>query len=202
MNKHILLVVLISALSPLPIYSAENNSPYGSSNFVELDGINKLEQLRVVFDFNFEDPAGIQRALYPVLFTIKTIQEHGPVSFEPYDIVVVSHGAEVVAFAKQNYKKYKGIVDHAARLSDLGVKFKVCSVAASGLGFEPNDFHGFVEVVPTGGYALIYYQNIGYALMPGAATVPVDLINSYNKNSLGGKSNKSLKAGTPQSGAP
>jgi len=38
--------------------------------------------------------------------------------------------------------------------------------------------------------------------MPGAATVPVDLINSYNKNSLGGKSNKSLKAGTPQSGAP
>jgi uncharacterized protein len=189
MNKHILLVVLISALCPLSIYSADNNAPYGSSKFVELDGINKLEQLKVVFDFNFEDPAGIQRALHPVSFTIKTIQEHGPVSFEPYDIVVVSHGAEVVAFAKQNYEKYKGIVDNAARLSDLGVKFKVCSVAASGLGFEPDDFHGFVEVVPTGGYALIYYQNKGYALMPGAATVPVDLINSYNQSSLGKKSN-------------
>ena len=202
MMHRILLIVFISLLSMNSVYSEDENSPYGSSKFVTLDGIEKIEKLKVVFDFNFEDPAGVQRALHPVSFTIKTIQEYGPVSFEPFDIIVVSHGAEVVAFAKQNYKKYKGIVDHAARLSDLGVKFKVCSVAASGLGFGADDFHGFVEVVPTGGYALIYYQNIGYALMPGAATVPVDLINSYNKSYLGKKSNKSLKNGTPESGAP
>jgi len=191
-NRKLLLLV-ITIFSTTLTFAEDKNAPYGSSNFVKLDGIDKLETLKVVFDFNFEDPAGVKRALYPVSFTIKTVQEYGPVSFEPYDIIAVSHGAEVVAFAKQNYDQYKEIVDHAARLSDLGVKFQVCSVAASGLGFEPNDFHGFVEVVPTGGYALIYYQNIGYALMPGAATVPVDLINSYNKPFLGKKSNKSLK---------
>lgn len=143
-----------------------------------------------MFDFNFAKPHGVKRALHPVSILLKTVQEYGPVSFEPVDIFVVSHGSEVVAFAKQNYKDYKDIVDRAARVAELGVKFEIYSVAAAALGFNSNDFHGFVRVVPTGAYALIYHQNQGYALMPGAATVPDNLINPYNTSFLGTKSNE------------
>ena len=185
------IIVLVIGLLTTPLCFAEgSNTPYGSSSFITFDGVKKLEQLKVVFDFNFYEPHGLKRALYPISYMLKTVQEYGPVSFEPVDIIAVSHGSEVVAFAKQNYKEYKDIVDRSARLSELGVKFEVCSVAAAALGFSPNDFHGFVRVVPTGAYALVYHQNQGYALMPGAATVPGDLINPNNKLFLGTKSNK------------
>ena len=189
MTVRILLYVVIGFIAAPLSFAEEKSTPYGSSEFITFDGIKRLEQLKVVFDFNFADPHGVKRALHPVSIILKTVHEYGPVSFEPVDIFVVSHGSEVVAFAKQNYEEYKDIVDRAARLADLGVKFEVCSVAASGLGFNPDDFHGFVRAVPTGAYALIYHQNQGYALMPGAATVPSDLINPNNRSFLGTKSN-------------
>lgn len=171
--------------------AAENlATPYGSSRFQAFDDIDNIEQLKAVFDFNFEDPEGVGRALIPISFIIKTVQGYGPVSFDPYDLIVVSHGSEAVVFAKQNYPEYKEIVDRAARLAELGVKFEICSVAANALGFDEDDFHGFVTVVPLGTYALAYHQTQGYALLPGAATVPADLINTYNRNRLGEKSNQ------------
>lgn len=184
-----LLIILLLTLFVMPAAVNAKEPAYGSSHFTNLDGINELEQLKVVFDFNFEDPVGVKRALHPVSYTMKAVQEHGPVSFEPVDAIVVSHGSEVVAFAKQNYLQYKEIVEHAVRLADMGVKFEVCSVAAEAMGFGPDDFHGFINVVPTGAYALIYHQNQGYALMPGAATVPVGIINTHNKSSLGKRPN-------------
>lgn len=94
----------------------------------------------------------------------------------------------MVTWAKQNYEQYKDIVDRSARLADLGVKFEVCAVAATALGFEPQDFHGFVNVVPLGTYALTYHAHRGYAIIPGAATLPNALINPDNRDYLGKKS--------------
>jgi intracellular sulfur oxidation DsrE/DsrF family protein len=185
MFKHLLACIFLVVIVASPAIAEEKNAPFRSSSFTTFDDVNQLEQLKVVFDFNFPGPSGVKRALYPVSFTLKAVQEYGPVSFEPVDIIVVSHGSEVVAFAKRNYQEVKEIADWAARLADLGVKFEVCSVAANALGFGPEDFHGFVNVVPTGAYALIYHQNRGYALMPGAASVPGDLINSSNQSYLG-----------------
>lgn len=177
------LVAAMSMYSAAGI-AAEASSPYGSSQFHVWRGLEEQQSLKVAFDFNFDDPGGIERALIPVSFILKTIQEYGPVSFEP-DIVVVSHGSEVVAWAKQNYGEYRSIVDRAARLADLGVKFEVCVVAAEALGFTPEDFHGFVDVVPLGTYALAYHENNGFAVIPGAATKPAPLINSFNEARLG-----------------
>ena len=183
-------IFVISLVTALPCRAESTDAPYGSSKFKSFDDIRNSEQLKAVFDFNFEDPEGVKRALIPISFFIKTVQEYGPVSFEPYDLIVVSHGSEVAAFAKQNYHQYKDIVDRSARLAASGVKFEVCSVAAEALGFGVDDFHGFVDVVPLGTYALAYHQQRGYALLPGAATVPGDLINSNNRPFLGKKSNR------------
>ena len=175
-------ILVISLFTVSPCLAESIDTPYGSSKFKSFDGIKKLEQLKAVFDFNFEDPEGVKRALIPISFFIKTVQEYGPVSFEPYDLIVVSHGSEVTAFARQNYQQFKDIVDSASRLAELGVKFEVCSVAAEALGFDVDDFHGFVDIVPLGTYALAYHQQQGYTLLPGAATVPSDLINPNNRS--------------------
>lgn len=190
MNRNKLITILFCIVIPL-ISNAENktdiSTPYGSSQYYVWPKLKDLEEFKVAFDFNFNDPKGTERALYPVSFILKTIQEHGPVSFEP-NIIVVSHGSEVVTWAKQNYEQYKDIVDRSARLADLGVKFEVCAVAATALGFEPQDFHGFVNVVPLGTYALTYHAHRGYAVIPGAATLPNALINPDNRDYLGKKS--------------
>jgi intracellular sulfur oxidation DsrE/DsrF family protein len=187
MNKNKLITILFCIVIPL-ISNADNkkdtSTPYGSSQYYVWPELKNLEELKVAFDFNFNDPKGIERALYPVSFILKTIQEHGPISFEP-NIIVVSHGSEVVAWARQNYEQYKDIVDRSARLAELGVKFEVCVVAATALGFEPQDFHGFVNVVPLGTYALTYHAHNGYAVIPGAATLPYPLINPDNRDFLG-----------------
>lgn len=162
----------------------EVTDPYGSSEFTVWPELERNKELKVAFDFNFNDPQGIARALYPVSLLLATIQEYGPVSFEP-DIVVISRGSEAVAWAKRNYAQYKEIVDRAARLAGLGVKFEVCTVAAAALGFEPGDLHGFVRVVPLGTYALAYHAQQGYTVIPGAATVPAPIVNPENQPYLG-----------------
>ena len=201
MKVNKVLSVLFFLVFPL-IVNAESkidsSSPYGSSEFHIWPELKNLEDFKVAFDFNFNDPRGVERALYPVSFILKTIQEYGPISFEP-NIIVVSHGSEVVVWAKQNYKEYKDIIDRSARLAELGVKFEVCTVAADALGFDSDDFHGFVKVVPLGTYALTYHAHRGYAVIPGAATLPNALINPDNKDYLGKKA-KSNKA--PNQDAP
>lgn len=179
-----LLIILILAIATSSGNAGGTKTlqePYGSSEFHVLDGLNKIESMKVVFDFNFSDPKGVARALHPVSYMLKTVQNYGPVSFEPVDIIVVSHGSEVVVWAKQNYAQYKSIIDRAARLADIGVKFEVCIVAADALGYKPEDFHGFVRVVPLGSYALAYHHSQGYAIIPGAATTPGPIINPDNK---------------------
>jgi intracellular sulfur oxidation DsrE/DsrF family protein len=183
-------ILVISLFTASPCVAESIDAPYGSSKFKSFDGIKNLEQLKAVFDFNFDNPEGVKRALIPISIFIKTVQEYGPVSFEPYNLIAVSHGSEVVAFAKQNYQQFKDIVDSASRLAELGVRFEVCSVAAEALGFSVDDFHEFVDVVPLGTYALAYHQQQGYALLPGAATVPSDLINPNNRPYLGTKSSR------------
>jgi len=96
--------------------------------------------------------------------------------------VIVSHGPEVVLWAKQNYSKYKKIVDRAASFAEQGVLFEICRNDAAALGFKPEDLHGFVSVIPAGPYALTYWQNKGYSYIAVGATVPTSPFSSFNKD--------------------
>ena len=101
--------------------------------------------------------------------------------------MVVTHGPEMVVFAKKNYAKYKDIVDRAASLAKQGVRFEACRNAAAAEGFKPEDLHGFVTVVPAGTYALAYWQAKGYTLNAVGATMPTPPISALNKDDLGKK---------------
>lgn len=155
--------------------------PYGTARFSSYGDIESLKTLKVVWDFNFSDPKTVGVVFNNLAALMNATSEFGPRDFDPLKVVIVSHGPEVVLWAKQNYAKYKDIVDRAASLAQQGVKFEICRNDAAALGFKPEDLHGFVTVIPAGPYALTYWQNKGYALMAIGATAPTKPITEFNK---------------------
>lgn len=121
---------------------------------------------RVVFDFFLDDPDKVG----PALFWIRSLMN--PLLEEPYgfapemlDLVVVIHGTEIVTVAEKNYDRYTEAVDRMRYYASLGVKFKVCALAAQDYGYRVEDFHDFVEVVPSAITELAHWQLQGYALI-------------------------------------
>ena len=49
--------------------------------------------------------------------------------------------------------------------ADLGVKFKVCGLAAEDYGYSIRDFYEFIEVVPSAITELAHWQQQGYAVI-------------------------------------
>jgi hypothetical protein len=164
-----------------------SDAPYGSALFRSYPDVGALKQLKVVWDFNFSDPKAVALGLNFVGALMQATSEFGPHELEPLQVVVVSHGPEAVVFAKQNYAKYKDIVDRAASFAKQGVRFEVCSRAAASQGFEPQDLHGFVTAVPAAPYAFAYWQAKGFTLNAVGATMPTGPVNDLNRADLKSK---------------
>lgn len=66
-------------------------------------------------------------------------------------IAFVLHGPEVEIFFRENYSRYKSIVDLAARLSAFDViDLKVCRTQLRFLEHSPTELYPFVDTVPFG----------------------------------------------------
>jgi intracellular sulfur oxidation DsrE/DsrF family protein len=129
--------------------AAEEFAPYGTAKV----DMHKMPVTDVVFDVNYEDPQKLN-ILYN--FIKNTKKETGG------KVVVVTHGPELRAFAKENYEKYQGIVQHMAELANDGVEFKMCNNAMKAAGYKAEDMHGFITVVPAGFPEVAYWQGRGY----------------------------------------
>jgi len=181
--KRFVLFAACAALSG----AALAQEPYGTSKFESYADIDQVKQLKVVWDFNFQDPKSVGVVLNNLNALLKATEEYGPHEIDPIKVVIVSHGPEVVLWAKKNYSKYKKIVDRAASFAKQGVRFEVCKNDAAALGYKPEDLIGFVTVIPAGPYALAYWQAKGYAYIAVGATVPTPPFSKYNKDDLGKK---------------
>ncbi|RMG76417.1 MAG: hypothetical protein D6707_12325 [Bacteroidetes bacterium] len=121
--------------------------------------------LKVVYDWNFSKPEDVKKALNFLRNHIKAYDEYAPL--EELEIVVVSHGAEIPVFAKQNYKYFKEIVERIKNFHDTyGIKFYICYNAAKAFGFDREDFPSFVTLTPAGVAKLAALQEEGYRLVP------------------------------------
>jgi len=81
--------------------------------------------------------------------------------FEP--VVFVLHGDEANIFVRNNYRKYKNMVDLAARLDAFGViDIKICEYWMSANDVERRDFPAFVETIPYGPTEEIRLVEEGY----------------------------------------
>ena len=68
---------------------------------------------------------------------------------EELEIAMVLHGPDIRIFAKENYSRYKDIVDLAEQLDDADIiDFKACATTAAQRGFNDSAFPAFVELVP------------------------------------------------------
>jgi intracellular sulfur oxidation DsrE/DsrF family protein len=121
---------------------------------------------QVVYDFYFDNPDKIANALYWIRSLMNPLMDD-PYNLAPefLDIVVVIHGTEIVTLARKNYERYQDTVERMRYYASLGVKFKVCGIAAHDFGYETSDFYEFVEVVPSAIPELAHWQLQGYALI-------------------------------------
>ncbi|HBQ48161.1 MAG TPA: hypothetical protein DD728_04620 [Hyphomonas atlantica] len=151
--RHLAFAVLASLalLSLSPASHADDTlSPYGTSK----TDLHEYPTINAVFDVNYMDPKSLN-ILYAFVKNTKI-----PLKGK---MVVVTHGPELRAFAKENYIKYQGMMDKMKELADDGVEFRMCHNALRAAGFKADDFHSFVTVVPAGFPEIAYLQSQGYA---------------------------------------
>ena len=121
---------------------------------------------KVVFDFFFDRPDKIGPALFWIRSLINPLGET-PYNLSPdlMEIVVVVHGTEIVTLAKKNYAKYQEVVERMRYYASLGVKFRVCGMAAHDYSYQNEDFYDFVEIAPSALTELVHWQQQGFALI-------------------------------------
>jgi len=124
------------------------------------------QEQNVLFDFYFDEPEKINSALYWIR------SQMNPLMDEPYNqapelmnTVVVIHGTEIVAVARKNQDRYKDAVERMRYYAELGVKFKVCGLAARDYDYSAGDFYEFIDVVPSAITELSHWQQQGYSLI-------------------------------------
>ena len=156
------MIRILKKIIPVLLFAFPTSLLAESATYIE----TPYKEPQVVYDFYFNEPEDINSALYWVRSLMNTLMEE-PYAIDPemMDLVVVIHGMEIVTVAKKNYQRYKSAVDRMRYFSQLGVKFKVCGLAAGDYGYALEDFQDYIEVVPSAINELAHWQQQGYALI-------------------------------------
>ena len=149
----LLLIFFIQTLS----FAEETPWGRGSSTDTE------YKPQKVVYDVHVKTVGAVESVLDRASY-LSTITGADP--FEQ-SIILVLHGQELDFFAIKNYQKYKELMHRAQSLVEGEVlTIKMCRIAAKSRGYEPEDIHGFVEIIPMGDAEIIRLQyEEGHAYM-------------------------------------
>lgn len=138
---------------------ADSPSPWGKATVMDID----YKPQKVVYDLATKSLGRVNSVLDRASYLSKVYHA------DPFDasIVIVLHGDEINFFARKNYDKYKALMQRAESLSVGGIiSFRMCRIAAKGHGYNPEDIHGFVKLVPMADAELVRLQTEeGYAYM-------------------------------------
>lgn len=157
-SKIVVAGILVATFSAMPgAVFAVDMTPFGDAK-VDMHKYGKIDR---VYDVSYDDP----KKLNNLISFIKNVN-----AVVPGKAVVVLHGAEIRAFAKENYEKYQGVIDQLAALSKEGVEFRMCNNAMRGAGFEPKDIDGFITIIPAGFAEIIDLQQKGYRVIDASVT--------------------------------
>jgi len=186
MNALVRLLFVLAAASAAcgAARGADGDPPYARAHAESYADIDALKQLKAVYEFYFVDPSAVDAVLNSVKALMISTSEFGPNDFDPLKVVIVSHGPELVVWDRRNYARYKEVIDRAASLAEQGIRIEVCRNAAAALGLKPDDLYGFLHVIPSGPYALTYWQNKGYALILGGATGITRFVTPQNRDAV------------------
>ncbi len=144
-------IILMAALLLASHFSLAADSPWGGAKLSP----TQYKPQKVVYDVHVKTVAAVESVLDRASY-LSTIT-----GADPFDqsIVLVLHGPELSFFARENYEKYKQLMRRAQSLVEAEViKIKMCKIAAQSQGYQPQDIHGFVEMVPMGDAEIIRLQ--------------------------------------------
>lgn len=144
------LPLIMTLLISLTAGAAEQ-APWGKSQAQEYD----YSPQKVVYDVAVSSTKQLEQTLDRASYLSKLYHA------DPFAaaVVLVLHGNEIPFFAIKNYLKYKDLMQRVQSLTLDGViEIRMCQIAARGHGFEPDDIHGFVKMVPMADAEIIRLQ--------------------------------------------
>lgn len=143
-----LLLIFIPAHTAL----ADDHAPWGHSKLTP----TKYDPQKVVYDVTTGDLAEMEHVLDRASHLSKIT------GADPFDqsIVLVLHGSSIKFFAIENIKKYEAMLKRAQSMT-VGeiLSIKMCKLAAEGQGYQAEDIHGFIELVPMADAEIIRLQH-------------------------------------------
>ena len=143
-------MVFLGMLTCLGAATAQDiAAPYGTATVKT----RPIPVLNTVFDVSYDDPQKLD-LLYDFVRNTRQVTRG--------KVVIVTHGPELRAFAKENYTKYQAVVDKMATLAKEGVEFYMCGNAMKLAGYKSEDMDGFITVVPSGFAEIAYLEYRGY----------------------------------------
>ena len=139
--------------------AAEENAPWGKSKAE----VYEYAPHKVLYDVSAGGVGDFTNALDRVSY-LNNLYEADPFRAS---IVLVLHGDEIPLFAIENYEKHAELMRRAQSLTVAGpIEFRMCRVAAKAHGYDPEDIHGFVKLVPMADAEIVKLQQEGgYAYM-------------------------------------
>ncbi|MFW6041952.1 MAG: DsrE family protein [Guyparkeria sp.] len=150
-------VLLIACLLPM-LAMADEDRPWGSAELTE----KEYEPAKVVYDVAAADAEELDGIIGRVSHLNN---EYAGDGFDAH-IVVVLHGDEIPLFTHEEYEENKELMERAQSLTVAGnIEYRMCAAAAALHDVEPEDVHGFVNVVPMADAEIIELQHEGYAYM-------------------------------------
>ena len=159
MKWGILLIPMLALTAQARHAEADGNAPWGTAAVIE----QAYRGQKVVFDTTAGSPAGLTSILDRASF-LSMLNGADPLENR---IVIVLHGGAIPFFAIKNHAKNKELMQRAQSLSvgDV-VEYRMCRAAARMQGFNPEDIHGFVKMVPMADAEIVrLQQEEGFAYM-------------------------------------
>ena len=153
-----LLALLFALWLPAVSASGEDAEPWGQAKIVE----KTYSKQKVVYDVSVKTVAQLENVLDRASY-LSALNDADPFDSK---IVIVLHGDEIGFFAIRNYAKYRELMVRAQSLTVGGIiDIRMCRISAHRRGFEPQDIHGFVAMVPMADAEIIDLQIQGFAYM-------------------------------------
>jgi uncharacterized protein len=153
-----LLALLFALWLPAVSASGEDTAPWGQAKIVE----KTYSKQKVVYDVSVKTVAQLENVLDRASY-LSALNDADPFDSK---IVIVLHGDEINFFAIRNGEKYRELMLRAQSLTVGGIiDIRMCRVSAHRRGFEPQDIHGFITMVPMADAEIIDLQKQGFAYM-------------------------------------
>ncbi|WP_018935639.1 DsrE family protein [Thioalkalivibrio sp. ALJ24] len=140
------------------VATADDDMPWGSAEVNQKD----YEPTRVVYDVAVDSESEMAFVLDRVSM-LNNVYEADP--FDSH-IVLVLHGGEVPFFTRDQFDEREELMRRAESLTRAGnIEIRMCEASAALRGIEPEEIHGFVEIVPMADSEIIQLQQEGYSYM-------------------------------------